>query len=177
MNIQRMLRRDRRDTLLFKASQICPCAHHALYYRPQKFHECFQLLIVLEVPLKVHATLSLYFTQMFKFSVPLKNYRAFSSDNGSTAIFSDCLQSPVHVGSSHADFSTLKMEAIRSSETSVHTRSTRHHIPEDGILHTDRCENLKSYLVDKYLLVRYPGPSYVWRGCFIPSDRNVRRIV
>jgi hypothetical protein len=36
---------------------------------------------------------------------------------------------------SHADFSTLKMEAIRSSETSVHTRSTRRHIPEDGILH------------------------------------------
>jgi hypothetical protein len=31
-------------------------------------------------------------------------------------------------------FSTLKMEAIRSSETSVHTRSTRRHIPEDGIL-------------------------------------------
>jgi hypothetical protein len=26
------------------------------------------------------------------------------------------------------------MEAIRSSETSVHIRSTRHHIPEDGIL-------------------------------------------
>jgi hypothetical protein len=26
------------------------------------------------------------------------------------------------------------MEAIRPSETSVHTRSTRRHIPEDGIL-------------------------------------------
>jgi hypothetical protein len=34
----------------------------------------------------------------------------------------------------HADFSTLKMEAIRSTDTSVHTRSTRCHIPEDGIL-------------------------------------------
>jgi hypothetical protein len=34
-----------------------------------------------------------------------------------------------------SDFSTLKMEAIRSSEMSVHTRSTRHHIPENGILH------------------------------------------
>jgi hypothetical protein len=34
-----------------------------------------------------------------------------------------------------ADFSTLKMEAIRSSETSVHTRSTWRHIPENGVLH------------------------------------------
>jgi hypothetical protein len=33
-------------------------------------------------------------------------------------------------GCSLADFSTLKME-IRSSDTSVHTRSTRRHIPED----------------------------------------------
>jgi hypothetical protein len=31
-------------------------------------------------------------------------------------------------------YCTLKMEAIRSSETSVYTRSTRRHIPEDGIL-------------------------------------------
>jgi hypothetical protein len=37
-------------------------------------------------------------------------------------------------GSSLADFSTLKMEAILSSEMSVYTRSTRRHIPEDGIL-------------------------------------------
>jgi hypothetical protein len=36
--------------------------------------------------------------------------------------------------SSFADFSSLKMEAIRSSETSVHTRSTWRHNPEDGIL-------------------------------------------
>jgi hypothetical protein len=28
----------------------------------------------------------------------------------------------------------------------VHTRSTRRHIPEDGILHSHRCENLKSYI-------------------------------
>jgi hypothetical protein len=33
-----------------------------------------------------------------------------------------------------------------SSETSVHTRSTRHHIPENGILHSHRRENLKSYM-------------------------------
>jgi hypothetical protein len=43
---------------------------------------------------------------------------------------------PAHAGSSLADFSTLKMEAICSSETSVHfIGSTQLHIPEDGILH------------------------------------------
>jgi hypothetical protein len=55
------------------------------------------------------------------------------------------LHPPAHAGTSHADFSTLKLEAIRSSETSVQTRSTRRHIPEDGIHHSHRCENLKSY--------------------------------
>jgi hypothetical protein len=49
------------------------------------------------------------------------------------------LQPPAHAGSSLAGFSTLKMEAICSSETSVHTRSTRRHIPEDGILEREKC--------------------------------------
>jgi hypothetical protein len=40
-----------------------------------------------------------------------------------------------HAGSSFANFSTLNMEAIRSSETSVYTISAWRHIPEDGILH------------------------------------------
>jgi hypothetical protein len=40
---------------------------------------------------------------------------------------------------------TLMMEAIRFSETSVLTRATGRHIPEDDILHIHRCENLKSY--------------------------------
>jgi hypothetical protein len=66
------------------------------------------------------------------------------SEERIVSIFS--LQPPAHAGSSLADFSTLKMETIRSSETSVHTRSTRRHIPEDGILHSHRCENLESYL-------------------------------
>jgi hypothetical protein len=43
-------------------------------------------------------------------------------------------------------FSTLKLEAICSSETSVDTqRTTRHYIPEDGTVYNHRCENLKSY--------------------------------
>jgi hypothetical protein len=51
-------------------------------------------------------------------------------------------------GEEEAYFSTLKMEAICSSETSVDTqRTTRCYIPEDGSLHTHRCENLKSCFV------------------------------
>jgi hypothetical protein len=41
---------------------------------------------------------------------------------------------------------SLKMEAIRSSETSVNTTSTRCHISEDCFLHSHRRENLKSYM-------------------------------
>jgi hypothetical protein len=41
---------------------------------------------------------------------------------------------------------TLMMEAIRSSETSVATRVIRRNIPEHGILHSHRRENLKSYV-------------------------------
>jgi hypothetical protein len=54
------------------------------------------------------------------------------------------LHPPAHAGFSLADFSTLKMKAIRSSETSVHTRSTRRYIPENGTLHSHRRGNLKS---------------------------------
>jgi hypothetical protein len=50
------------------------------------------------------------------------------------------LQPPADSGSPLADFSTPKMEAIRSSETSVNTGSTQRHIPEDDSnLRLDGC--------------------------------------
>jgi hypothetical protein len=41
---------------------------------------------------------------------------------------------------------TLMIGALRSSKTSVLTRTTQRHIPEDGILHSHRRENLKCYI-------------------------------
>jgi hypothetical protein len=42
---------------------------------------------------------------------------------------------------------TLMMEALRFSETSVLARATRRNVPEDGIFHSHRRENLNSYIV------------------------------
>jgi hypothetical protein len=39
---------------------------------------------------------------------------------------------------------SLKMEVMRTSETSVLIRATWHNIPEDGILHSHRRGNLRS---------------------------------
>jgi hypothetical protein len=56
-----------------------------------------------------------------------------------------CLSPAFTLVSCSANFSTLEMETICSSETSVHfQRTTRHYIREDGILHNHRCENFKS---------------------------------
>jgi hypothetical protein len=44
------------------------------------------------------------------------------------------------------------MEAIRYSETSVLTRATLRHIPEDSILHSQIRENVKSYIFKMVVL-------------------------
>jgi hypothetical protein len=43
---------------------------------------------------------------------------------------------------------TMMMEALRFSEMSVFTRATWPNFPEDGILHSHRRQNLKSYMAN-----------------------------
>jgi hypothetical protein len=64
------------------------------------------------------------------------------------AVFSHLL---AYADSSLADFFTLKMQAIHSSETLVNTRSSRRHIPADDILYTLICLNLVFGTNKKYV--------------------------
>jgi hypothetical protein len=56
------------------------------------------------------------------------------------------------------------MEAIRSSETLVLTRTTRRNIPEDSILQGHLCEHLKSNKVRQFALSGEKGRdlSFIW---------------
>jgi hypothetical protein len=68
---------------------------------------------------------------------------------------------------------TQMVEAVRSSETSVLTRTTRRHIAEGGILHSHRPENLTSYIALTGWTLYRGRNVFVVRyelGFYIPED-------
>jgi hypothetical protein len=54
--------------------QIVTCTNLLLNLWPEINNRCIQLLLVLEVLLKIHLTIHLDFTHILKFPVPLQDY-------------------------------------------------------------------------------------------------------
>jgi hypothetical protein len=67
----------------------------------------------------------------FKIKIKYIVYKLYNVGNRVRGTSVSSLQPPTYAGSSLTDFSTLKMEAIRASETSFYKRSIRRHIPRD----------------------------------------------
>jgi hypothetical protein len=80
-------------------------------------------------------------------------------------------------------FVIIIMEALGSSETSILTRSTRRNISEDGMLHSHRRENRKSYinvtklhfpsLRRKMNVARFWDSSILNRAAFTPCQQHI----
>jgi hypothetical protein len=77
--------------------------------------------------------------------------------------------------------STLMIEAILSFETSVSTIPTRCHIPNDGIHHIYRREDIKSYItltglalyrIRNVFNIRYELDFYIPEDCILHSHRR-----
>jgi hypothetical protein len=65
------------------------------------------------------------------------------------------------------------MKAIRSSESSVLEKATRRSIPEDGIVHSHRRENLKPYIALTgwaMYRIRKMSPVRYDLGVYTPDD-------
>jgi hypothetical protein len=75
-----------------------------------------------------------------------------------------CLSPDFTLVSCSAYSSTLKMEAICTSETSVDIQQTTgRYIPQGSTLHNHHCENLKSYIV--YLCLRKEAGVLLYADC------------
>jgi hypothetical protein len=67
---------------------------------------------------------------------------------------------------------TLMMEALSSSDTLVLTRATFNNIPEDAILHSHSCENIKSYITSPCLTLALDVLAALPKQIFLAHDGN-----